>query len=109
MTEPPIGALRHRLQLQSLQRTADGGGGVTESWQTETTLWGRIQPRSGREPFLGHQWDSRISHVIWVRHGASVTPDKRFRLKERVFHILAVMDWEERRRWLRCLCEERHL
>jgi NAD(P)-dependent dehydrogenase (short-subunit alcohol dehydrogenase family) len=40
---------------------------------------------------------------------AGVTPAMRFRLGPRVFHILAAIDEDERRRWLRCRCEERDL
>ena len=33
----------------------------------------------------------------------------RFRQGARLFHILTVIDVEERKRWLKCLCEEREL
>jgi hypothetical protein len=33
----------------------------------------------------------------------------RFRKEARLFHIVTVIDVEERKRWLKCLCEEREL
>jgi hypothetical protein len=50
-----------------------------------------------------------ISHEIALRYRAGVVPAMRFRKGTRVFHILAVIDVEERKRWLKCLCEEREL
>jgi head-tail adaptor len=33
----------------------------------------------------------------------------RFRKGARLFHIVTVINVEERNRWLKCLCEEREL
>jgi head-tail adaptor len=33
----------------------------------------------------------------------------RFRKASRIFQILSVIDVEERKRWLKCWCEEREL
>jgi head-tail adaptor len=39
-----------------------------------------------------------------LRYRPGVQPSMRFRQDLRVFHILSVIDVEERRRWLSCLC-----
>jgi head-tail adaptor len=41
--------------------------------------------------------------MSWTDQGSLNRP------RGRVFHILAAIDEDERRRWLRCLCEERDL
>jgi SPP1 family predicted phage head-tail adaptor len=46
---------------------------------------------------------------VVLRYRQGVVPAMRFRKATRIFHILAVIDVEERRRWLKCLCEERDL
>ncbi len=105
----PIGALRHRLQLETENRVDDGGGGVTQTWSPVATVWASIKPRSGQEVFAADRLSGRLTHEIRIRYRTGVTPVMRFRQGSRIFQILAVIDMDERRRWLRCLCEEREL
>ena len=70
---------------------------------------GRAQPSGGSEAVESGRLAGRVSHTVTFRYLAGVTPAMRFRLGPRVFHILAAIDEDERRRWLRCLCEERDL
>ena len=107
MTSP--GDLRHRLVLEEVQRISDGGGGFTESWVTVATVWGALRPSSGGESVEAGRLAGRVSHAVSLRYRAGVTPAMRFRQGTRVFHILAAIDEDERKRWLRCLCEERDL
>jgi head-tail adaptor len=46
---------------------------------------------------------------VVLRYRAGVVPAMRFHKGARIFHILTVIDVEERRRWLKCWCEEREL
>jgi head-tail adaptor len=46
---------------------------------------------------------------VSLRYRAGVVPAMRLRKGARIFQILAVIDVEERRRWLKCWCEEREL
>ena len=52
---------------------------------------------------------TRLVHDITIRHRAGVSPEMRFRAGTRIFHILSVVDVEDRGRWLICRCEERDL
>ena len=109
MTHPRIGAMRHRLVLESALRAADGGGGVTETWSQVAEVWAAIIPASGDESLGGEAPRGQLSHTIHIRHRPGVSPAMRFRLGARVFEILAVVDVGERRRRLRCHCRERDL
>lgn len=104
-----IGALRHRLVLEQAQRVSDGAGGFTETWIAAATVWAAIRPSQGGEGVDSGRLAGRVSHTISLRYRAGVTPAMRFRQGARVFHILAVIDDKERKRRLRCLCEERDL
>lgn len=106
MSAPRIGALRHRLVLERLERAADGGGGAAETWLTEAALWAAIRPLGGHERMAADKVAGRLSHEITIRFRTGVTPEMRFRADTRIFHIDAVMDVRERRAWLRCLCTE---
>jgi SPP1 family predicted phage head-tail adaptor len=107
MTLRGPGALRHRVWLESLIRTDDTGGGAVKSWQQVAALWVAIRPLSGREQNDAGKLSSRISHEIILRYRPLSLPEIRFRKGARLFHVLAVYDPDERRRWLRALCEER--
>lgn len=109
MTGPRIGALRHRITLEEVQRVSDGGGGFTENWVTVANLSATIEPGGGGEGVESGRLAGRVSHAITLRYRAGVTPAMRLRAGARVFHILAAFDADERRRWLTCLCEERDL
>ena len=104
-----IGALRHRLILEAPERTDDNGGGVTQTWSEIATLWASIKPLGGLELFEKDRLTGRLTHEIRIRYRTGVRPEMRFRQTGRVFQILAAIDLDERRRWLRCLCEERDL
>lgn len=106
---PAIGRLRHRLTLEAASRTPDGGGGAVETWTSVAQVWGRIQPTGATEIAGADGLGGRISHEITLRYRAGVTPAMRLISNGRRFEILAVMDIDERRRWLKCLCVERDL
>ncbi|MGE0764893.1 MAG: phage head closure protein [Hyphomicrobiaceae bacterium] len=104
-----IGALRHRIVLESPVRATDGGGGAVVTWLVVAELWASIEPTAGSEAVVADQVSGRISHVITVRHRPDVVPAMRLRLGTRIFEILAVLDVDERRRLLRCRCREEML
>ena len=104
-----IGRLRHRLTLESASRTPDGGGGAVETWTTVAQVWGRIQPTGGTEIANADGLGGRITHEITLRYRSGVTPAMRLISGSRRFEITAVIDIDERHRWLKCLCVEQDL
>lgn len=100
------GALRHRIALQSADRTGDGGGGAVETWTDVADVWARIAPTSGNERVLAEAITGQVTHEITIRFRSGVRPAMRFRFGARLFEIAGVLDIEERRRMLRCLCRE---
>lgn len=104
-----IGDLRHRLVLEEVSRVDDGSGGSDETWLAVTELWAGLRPMTGQEREAADQIAGRVTHEIWVRHRTGVKPRMRFRYGARVFEIRAVIDAGERRRFLKCLAEERDL
>ena len=106
MKPPPIGALRHRVVLESQTRTPDGGGGAVLAWQPVAELWAAVRPLAGREIVTGEAISSRVTHAVTIRHRDSIGPTMRFRLDDRILAITAVLDVDERRRFLECHCRE---
>lgn len=109
MSAPMIGELRSRLTLQAPQRAGDDGGGADVTWTDIVSLWGRITPLRGGERAVAGRLAGSVSHEILIRWRTGVEPSMRFNDAGRVLEIHAVMDVGGRRRWLRCLCEERDL
>ena len=109
MRRPATGRLRHLLTLEAVSRTPDGGGGASETWTTIAAVWAEITPTSGTESVDADALIGRVSHEIVFRYRPDVAPVMRLRNASRLFEIAAVMDIDERRRWLKCLCVERDL
>jgi SPP1 family predicted phage head-tail adaptor len=101
--------LRQRLTLEELKRASDGGGGFTESWVAIATLFADLRPIGGVERAESDRLAGSVTHEVVLRYRPGVVPAMRLRKVTRIFHILAVIDVEERHRWLKCLCEERDL
>ena len=109
MSSKTIGSMRHRVVIETVTRSDDGGGGAGESWSALATLWARIVPLAGTEKVEGQQIAGTITHHIMLRYRNDILPDMRIRYGVRVFHVLAALNVNERGRWTMCLCEERNL
>ena len=109
MKRTRVGALRHRLDIEAVARTPDGGGGATETWMAVASVWAAIEPTSGREAVTAEAVAGAITHHVTLRHRAGLAPAMRFRHGSRILEIAAVLDADERGRHLRCLCLERDL
>ena len=101
--------MRQRLGIERPVRSADGGGGAVETWETVAEVWGAVIPVTGGERVEADAVTGGVTHEIWLRYRTEVSADMRLRLGSRLFEVRAVIDVEERRRFLRCLCEEREL
>ena len=100
------GKLRHRTTIQQLVNTDDGAGGSIETWQNVATVWAAIEPLRGNERYTAQQVQSTLSHKVTIRYHEGVKPQMRLTYKGRIFDIEAVIDIEERHRWLELLCSE---
>ncbi|MFV0368258.1 MAG: phage head closure protein [Hyphomicrobiaceae bacterium] len=101
--------MRHRLTLEQVMRDDDGCGGAEESWVAIGEMWGAVRPVRGTEREVWDQLAGNVSHEIWIRYRSGVKPAMRFRSGGRTFEVRAVIDVEERRRFLKCFAEERDL
>lgn len=103
--------LNRKLTLEAPQRTPDGAGGFTESWQALGTLWADVRLRTGREAAGEAMAVSKTSYRITLRAaplGAEQRPKPEQRLREgaRLFHIKAVAEADCQGRYLVCFAEE---
>lgn len=109
MTRRGINGLRRRVTIeQPLLTTADGGG-QTVAWSPVATVFAEVRASTGREQLTADALTGTVTHKIRMRHRADVTADMRITWNGRIFNIRAVLDPDDRRRWLVCICEEQRL
>lgn len=107
MRLPTTGELRHRVRLEAEAVAGDGGGGATSSWSLVAEVWAAIRAAGGTERMSAEALGARVTHEVWIRHRADVTPAMRLLAGTQMLDIRAALDPDGRRRWLKCLCEER--
>ena len=104
-----IGRLRYRLKIERPVRTGDGGGGAAVAWDELAEVWGAVEAITGKETVGADRVAGEASCLITIRHRSDFAPAMRFRRGSEIFHILAALDRDGRRRFLACQCERRDL
>lgn len=102
-----IGTLRHRLAVEAPIRTAEDGGAASYTWTGTGSVYAQVKPAGGREIVAADGQASRVTHEVMIRYNAGIDATMRFVEGTRILDIRAALDVDGRRRWLRCLCEER--
>ena len=100
------GKLRQRVILQSFVATRDAYGEPIETWSTVVTLWGAVEPLTGREFYQAQQVNAEITHKVRIRYRTLTNSRMRFLLGTRIFEILYIVNENERNRELIMLCKE---
>ena len=100
------GQLRHSVTLQDLTTTTDAYGGRVKTWTDTATVKAKIQPLSGSELYAAMRLDSRITHKVVIRYVPGINPIQRIKFGDRILNINAVINVEERNRWLEIMCTE---
>jgi len=103
--------LRHRLALQSVAKARTARGGNTDTWSTEATVWGAVEPLNGRELFQAQQVDSQVTVRIRLRRYSGLVPEWRIQWTDRdsatrTYNILSIIDPDERGAEHVLLCKE---
>ena len=103
-----IGDLRKRVTIEAEAQTADGAGGYALAWTTIATVWGEIQPITGKKLFFAQHLEGRVTHHVTLRWDpdVAITTDMRVSYNSRLFNIHAVNNTGETNRWAELLVEE---
>ena len=98
-TTVEAGDLRKRMVLQTMTGTTrDSYGQVTQVWTDTATYWAQLKPFQSRKITVAGQVESLISHSVRMRFipGVGISPaNNRFRLGNRLFSIIGILDVEE--------------
>lgn len=101
-----IGKMRHRIELQQNQRVSDGYGGVSNDWETQSTVWAQIVPKSSVNDFENDIIKSEVTHDIRIRYHADIHHSWRVKYGTRLFNIQSVINTDERKRFTMLKCKE---
>ncbi len=103
---PKIGAMRQRVTLEAPTDTQDGVGGFVRNYTPAAQLWAHIENLSAAEQFAEQRLEQSGKIAVTIRWRADVQSQMRFEFHGRKLVVRSVQDPDERRRFLRCLCEE---
>lgn len=105
-----LGRMRDLVSIQRQERAVTTDGGASLNWVELGKAYAYIKPRSGLENFVGMQIQDKITHDIRMRWRSDLVPNNRLVLEEgettRRFQIRAVINEEERDRFVRIFAEE---
>lgn len=100
-----VGKMRHQIIIQRPSEEKDLLAGYKDDWIDVAIVWAQISPVSGRE-FLTQIRETMVTHKIYCRYRPGITPRMRIKLKDRIFRIISVLNWDERNEGLTIMCEE---
>jgi len=95
------GRLRHRVVIERLTASMDGGGEVIQdpatgevvrTWQPVATVWAAIEPLSAREFLQSDAKQSQITTKIIMRKRADIYPSDRIKHGDRLYNPQAFLD-----------------
>lgn len=108
--------IRTPLEVFNPSETVDDYGQVnraTPAAGTGTIIFAAIQEATATEQMNHRQLDGVITHKIRTRWHPSVSHRSQFRtvanesgMVSRRWEVVSVVDWQERRQWLDCMCRE---
>jgi SPP1 family predicted phage head-tail adaptor len=106
MKRPKVGELRTRVTLQKPVDTEDAGAGIAVAWVDVETVWAKVVPLRGSELTHAMALANPVTHRVYIRHRTDVVGKWRLMLGTREMSIQAIVDEEERQKFLTLSCEE---
>ena len=100
------GRLRHRLVIQSKTETRDEYGDAVISWSTVDTVWGAIEPLSGRELFAQSQTQAETKVRIVMRYRSDIDTTHRITNDGLYYDITDRINENSRDRMLTLMCRQ---
>ena len=100
------GALRHRITLQIPALTRNAMGEYVPTYADWATVWGSIEPNSGKRFMEALQANSEIQGSVLIRYRDGLRPDMRIKYGNRILDIISIVHIAERRRDIRIYYKE---
>ena len=106
MKIPPIGSLRHRVQLLNKIMSSDNAGGHEVSYVHLANVWANIRSNNGIITQMADANISALTHIIIIRYRNDINIGDRIIYEGRIFEIISLNDLNGYRAYLQCFCSE---
>jgi len=100
------GRLRHRLTLQYKTESRTSTGDVVTAWVTDSTVWGAIEPASGKEYIAASQTQNESNVRIVIRYHATINDTWRVVNDSKAYSIINIINEDERDRMMVLHCSQ---
>lgn len=99
------GQMRERVTIQQENETSDGGGGYSVAWIDVASVAAQVRPLRGKEQLEHMQMQDSTLFTVTIRYRSDVTPKMRLDWIGTILNIRAVINPDQRRRFLEITCE----
>jgi len=106
MRAPPLGAMRHRLTIESPKDSADGFGGFIRSFEARAIVFAAMEHVKMQQYADAFGERVEITHLMRLRSSADVAAGWRLRKGARRFDIIAVLPDDQASGFILCHCRE---
>lgn len=105
------GKLRHLATfIEPDPSAAENELGHADGWRpVATDVPAGLEDIRGKEDRDADKYGAELSHKVWIRYHPDIAgrADLRVQFRGRTLDVHAVVNWQERDRWLIVLCDER--
>lgn len=101
-----IGRMRHRVEVKAPARVSDGALGYNRSDVTIASLWARVENATSSEVYRYAHLEQELTHTVTIRHNPTVMQGQYVEHDGRKLYIMAVVDPNERKEWMKLICRE---
>ena len=99
------GKLRTPVVFERETRTPDGAGGSTITWSTQYATRAYVKPVSGTERYRAGRLEAAQQVRIFIRYTDKIKTSDRVTYKGEALQVRAIINLEERDRWLEVYAE----
>jgi len=100
------GRLRNRLTLQYKTETRTSTGAVEHTWTTDSTVWGAIEPLSGKEYIAASQTQNENTVRIVIRYHATIADTWRVVNDGLAYSIHSIINSDSRDHMMVLMCSQ---
>lgn len=100
------GKLRNVIDIERETETSLPGGGASVAWNVIASPRAYMKPMSGGERLQAMRLEASVTQRIFIRYRSDIKTSDRINYKGRLMQIRALINLEERNKWLEIYADE---
>jgi head-tail adaptor len=101
-----IGSMRRKIELLTLSRIDDDGGGAAIVWLPGVDLWARVERLTSTRDVAGDR-TSRLKRIAaTIRSRTDIVLGQQIRFDDDAYEVVSIESEDDRDRRLTLICEE---